>query len=427
MRKYFGKPVVKILMLKGEKGETGDSDYEPAVDALGKRIDNLILSSGTESSAEVADARTGYDGTSYPTLGTAIRKQVSELLANSKKAIAELADKKITKFYANSLGETTLNDSDKGKIQNMMLYGKSEQFSGKIELEDGATVTVPCPDYPQEIKSVVNPVVTVCGKNLIDKSIFTFLNGRIFSQTFLDILPNTKYTFSVSESDGPDGRICVYDDDKNLLETIIQSGSTPSLSTITTPSNAKYLRIDRWYIGGISSIDDIDIQLEIGSVATEYEPYKEHTASLPYTLNAIPVSEGGNVTIDGQQYIADYVDIENKKLHRYVNSSKFDETVSIIDNMDLLLSTPTITDLTDEEVQAFKDLMTYYSTTNVIFTSDQLDGYTVFNYPISMKNGWNYVKEQIGDTRDYIYDMELQSAEAYVNSEYAVALTELGV
>ena len=49
------------------------------VDALGKRIDNLILSSGTESSAEVIDARTGYDGTSYDTLGTAIRTQASEL------------------------------------------------------------------------------------------------------------------------------------------------------------------------------------------------------------------------------------------------------------------------------------------------------------------------------------------------------------
>lgn len=48
-------------------------------DALGKRIDNLILSSGTESSAEVVDARIGYDGTAHDTLGTAIRSQVSEL------------------------------------------------------------------------------------------------------------------------------------------------------------------------------------------------------------------------------------------------------------------------------------------------------------------------------------------------------------
>ena len=31
------------------------------------------------------------------------------------------------------------------------------------------------------------------------------------------------------------------------------------------------------------------------------------TATLPYTLNAIPVSSGGNITINGQQYIADRV------------------------------------------------------------------------------------------------------------------------
>ena len=79
MSEFFRKPIVKTLMLKGEKGDTGDSDYQPAVEALGKRIDNLILSSGTESSAEVVDARNGYDGTTYDTLGTAIRSQVSEL------------------------------------------------------------------------------------------------------------------------------------------------------------------------------------------------------------------------------------------------------------------------------------------------------------------------------------------------------------
>lgn len=71
--------------------------------------------------------------------------------------------------------------------------------------------------------------------------------------------------------------------------------------------------------------------------------------------------------------------------------------------------------------------VTYYPVTNISVTSDQLDGYAVFNYPVSMANGWNYVKQQLNDNRDYIYDMDLQSAEAYVNSEYAVALTELEV
>ena len=50
-----------------------------------------------------------------------------------------------------------------------------------------------------------------------------------------------------------------------------------------------------------------DVQLEMGSEATYYEPYTEQSVQLPYTLNAIPVASGGNVTIDGQQYIADRV------------------------------------------------------------------------------------------------------------------------
>lgn len=91
------------------------------------------------------------------------------------------------------------------------------------------------------------------------------------------------------------------------------------------------------------------------------------------------------------------------------------------------LSTPTEIDLVKEEITAFKALSTYYPKTYVDAESEQLEAYTMFNYPVSMEKGWEYVKQQIGDTRKYVYDMDLQSAEAYVNSEYAVALTELEV
>lgn len=90
--------------------------------------------------------------------------------------------------------------------------------------------------------------------------------------------------------------------------------------------------------------------------------------------------------------------------------------------------------ITLEEASVFKQLMTYYPATNISVSSEQLDGLTAFNYPISMANGWNYVKQQLNDNRDYIYDIDTkmqdidtQAAEAYVNSEYAVALTELEV
>ena len=91
------------------------------------------------------------------------------------------------------------------------------------------------------------------------------------------------------------------------------------------------------------------------------------------------------------------------------------------------LSSQTEEDLSLEQIKSLKSLSTNYPVTNITVGSEELDGYAVFNYPVSMANGWNYVKQQLNDNRDYIYDMDLQSAEAYVNSEYAVVLTELEV
>ena len=226
------------------------------------------------------------------------------------------------------------------------------------------------------------------------------------------------------------------------------------------------------------------------TTSTVFEPYTEQEVSLPYTLNAIPVSSGGNVTIDGQQYVADYVDVERGKVVRMCGRETFNTKNGVINEeyrlafglhpaahnggnrecvfsafkwtgwgtcaagtklyikgikksnnelytaqelKELSLDFDVVyqlleqqeTDLTTEQTQALKELVTYYPVTNININSDQLDGYTVFNYPISMANGWNYVKQQIGDTREYIYDIDTQSTEAYVNSEYAVTLTEL--
>lgn len=314
-------------------------------------------------------------------------------ISSLNEELAEVQDKKITKFYASNQGETHLVDSDNGKIMDMKVFGKSSQ--------DGT----PTPENPVEIKSVVNPTV------------------------------------KVSNEDGTESQ----------------------------------------------------------------------TATLPYTLNAVPVSSCGNVTIDGQQYIADYVDVEKGKLVRMCkkkavpnnvgwilqvqsgnyklgySSKVFDDMASTKESIQKAISnlgsssplwsnkfcfgksnvfwinpyanngeltsndinnfltehpmevvypliTPIEEELTLEEITAFKALATYYPTTNISVNSEQLDGYTVFNYPISMANGWNYVKQQLNDNRDYIYDMDtktqdidIQSAEAYVNSEYAVALTELEV
>lgn len=435
-------------------------------------------------------------------------------------SLKEDLSNKITKFYASSQGETNLADSDNGKIQDMMIYGKSSQ--------DGT----PTPENPVEIKSVLNPAIKICGKNLLeDGSLKSDNNGKIeyisagkikvtssksawyaaITNT-LKLTPNTNYVLS-AKCDSSNGNI--------TCNSVSITGAYIKCAFLTDSDGLATIAIRCRYESAESRFVYSDLQLEKGSTATAYEPYHEQTVTLPYTLNAIPVSSGGNVTIDGQQYIADYVDVERGKLVRmckeYVitgserlamywlgNASYLrnvccinnfenivlydginplamsdmfigkisenadderaiylmlrgsgDKTLAIkfldsdgITTVDLakqwliehkpktvfVLSTPEEIDLTSEEVQAFKALATYYPITNISINSEQLDGYTVLNYPISMENGWNYVKQQIGDTRDYIYDMDArtqdidtQAAEAYVNSEYAVALTELEV
>ena len=422
---------------------------------------------------------------------------------------------KITKFYASNQGETHLADSDDGKIQDMIIYGKSSQ--------DG----VPTPENPVEIKSVVNPTVKIVGKNLLKATLQTTtkngvtctangdgtytLNGTATATDIFILHSNIDFTGQMRLCGGTSLVFLQYSNSSNFAYEDKGTGIIiEHFDSVTYPNASFNILIKANNVYNNVLVKPM-ITTDLTATYDDFEPYHEQIVTLPYTLNAIPVESGGNVTIDGQQYIADYVDVERGKLVRMVG--EFDTKVLTVFGIsetdgvyrgyfsDSMLrnfvagnsfrtklfdgeSTPNATrqysvymnknnkgqwlnficdstyretadlksfiqntgtvygifetseeiDLTQEEITAFKALATYYPTTNISINSEQLDGYTVFNYPISMENGWNYVKQQIGDTRDYIYNMDartqdtdLQAAEAYVNSEYAVALTELEV
>lgn len=427
------------------------------------------------------------------------KNDILEPIASLKEDLSN----KITKFYASNQGETHITDSDNGKIQDMVLYGKSEQNQYK-------------------------------GINLLPTDIS-------YCEIIEVLIPKgTRIFWATDGTPALGGNFRFYNEDKTQETWFgVDSGKTAMTSTINI--DAKYMQFL------ISEDQSVKICLGIGDDPV-YEPYTggQPSPSPNYpqeikgvanptvkvtnedgltvqsvtlnniALNAIPVSSGGNVTINDQQYIADYVDVERGKLVKklksftrtdiktlytwgvntnadnitgfffYTKDSDLPETDNAvmmstilrcsnnawggnetgcamnIENNYAILSVPTYaledsssdenacasfmkicentnaiffysmaspieTDLTPEEIEAFKALITNYPATKISVTSDQLDGYTVFNYPISLANGWNYVKQQLNDNRDYIYDMDLQSAEAYVNSEYAVALTELEV
>jgi hypothetical protein len=379
----------KIITRVGNDAKTVADDRATVEEATQTVLNNArevaqntqTVASNTENAAASAEgAKTSADNAAQSAKSV---EDASKQIEQNKKDVASLKEdllSKITKFYASNQGETHVTDSDNGKIQDMMICGKFSQ--------DGT----PTPENPVEIKSVVNPTV------------------------------------KVTNEDG----------------------------------------------------------LKVQSVTLNN-----------ITLNAIPVSSGGNVTIGGQLYISDYVDVEKGKLYRKVKrlslkdvadinvshgfhsngngylafnikdankewnpiSNRYksslwtdesgylyipsDMSIVIVDDRFTdkqtaikliqdtyaiyVLSSQTEEDLSLEQIKSLKSLSTNYPVTNITVSSEELDGYTVFNYPISMANGWNYVKKQLNDNRDYIYDMDIQSAEAYVNSEYTVALTELEV
>ena len=556
--------------------------------------------------------------------------------------IADLKDKKITKFYASNQGETHLADSDNGKIQDMIIYGRSSQFTttgknllkypyiettktslgitftdnkdGSINVSgtgtgaayynlysnsDGKRLTLasgtyklvakgrskcnvfinngvnsaknegtfaitdghndvwcfieapkglavdetiypmiqlasitdesyepytggipsPSPDYPQEIKSVVNPTIKVCGKNLWDNfKTLSLGNVEQINGTYIatadtmqvDITSksigarplllkaNNAYTFSLKTtvSISSPKFVCLRYTNGESNNIIFKNKNFINFVPKRDVEKVGFILYE-----SVAGDKVYDVQLEMGSEATSYELYTEQSVQLPYTLNAIPVSSGGNVTINGQQYIADRVVEKDgvfgaerniREIHTntktmnnseeypgwnkvegisdvtYYNEqpvgtsrvltfiSNFTQSTLCQNNIkpnNIMFLRRDIIGYSQSELIAkaidvdmyirlqdaifeplpgdiqakLRTLVTNYPVTNISVTSDQLDGYTVFNYPISMANGWNYVKQQLGDTRDYIYDMDIQSAEAYVNSEYAVALTELEV
>ena len=579
----------------GEKIETG-TQLKTDLTASGEKAVQDIQTAGSEQLGKMQAVAEAF---------TADQEQIAankKDIGSLKEDLADLQDKKITKFYASNQGNTHLPDSDKGKIQDMFLYGKSEQvkYKGKnlLDLRNGksgtgqgvsytrnddgsysrtgkATDTVgnvwfaggygittelftlkpgtykvedcvifsgrtsyigkfsfetdtpitgvrnptqargktyndtiypiltsdtdvswepytggipsPNPDYPQEIKSVVKPVVKVCGKNLLQP------NLRYNDRAKINIKKGTKLTLICKNGvvskggnlkfETANGGIAWFGFDKgNVKQQVTLYDDVVAFYYLFNPEPSESYAL---YIGDENT----------------YEPYKEQSVQLPYTLNAIPVASGGNVTIGGQQYIADRVvekdgvfGIERniREIHTNtktmnnseeypgwnkvkgisdvayynVNPAGDSRKLTFISNFtqasflqnnkgtnNILYCVKHIIGYSQSELIAkaidvdmyirlqdaifeplpgdiqakLRTLVTNYPVTNISVTSDQLDGYTVFNYPISMANGWNYVKQQLNDNRDYIYDMDAQSAEAYVNSEYAVALTELEV
>ena len=228
-----------------------------------------------------------------------------------------------------------LTDSAEAPFTALTVYGHSTQ--------DGT----PTPDNPVPIVSAgdsgeIN--VTVGGKNLLDttKGSLTVgkpyvFNGRTYllnADGTVDIttqdatsatgsvylnnspiyLPYGEYTVSGNDTSIFVNVQIVDSEDTNVRRISVNTGESKTFE-INSGEHIKYI----WMYGdaGTEINGKVSAQIEIGTVATAYEPYKTpQTLSLstPGGLPGIPVSSGGNYTDEnGQQWVCDEVDLARGK------------------------------------------------------------------------------------------------------------------
>lgn len=407
----------KIITRVGNDAKTVADDRATVEEATQTVLNNAqevaqntqTVASNTENAAASAEsAKTSADNAAQSAKSV---EDASKQIEQNKKDVASLKDglsNKITKFYASNQGGTHITDSDNGKIQDMMIYGKSSQ--------DGT----PTPENPVEIKSVVNPTVKVTNEDGL----------KVQSITLNNITLN-----AIPVSSG--GNV-----------TINEQQYIADYVDVEREKLVKKLK--SFTISDIEAISTWGINENADNITGFYFYTSEN--GLPKTNNDVMTSTilryvdgtwgGKNVgcamSSDSYNNYAILSVPTNMLEDISSDENACASLVKICENTNAIffysMASPIETDLTPEEIEAFKELVTYYPVTNISVNSEQLDGYTVFNYPISMKNGWDYVKKQLNDNRDYIYnmdtktqDIDTQAAEAYVNSEYAVALTELEV
>ena len=190
---------------------------------------------------------------------------------------------------------------------------RAEKYFANLQIEKGSTATEyepycggqpsPNPEYPQEIKVVTgNNVVNHLGKNLLNLS-----NGRTnhgvtttmkndgsvdlkgttdttwFNLTDVNkirLLPG-KYTFSVNKTLNFSLRIRAYykDNPNDYFNISIDSGKTSGTFTVPRECSNFYVFAFGLTTGAVIDLN-IKLQLEEGSVATEYEPYREEEYKL---------------------------------------------------------------------------------------------------------------------------------------------------
>lgn len=253
-------------------------------------ISKIQLSDNTQYNIKDAQAREDIE-----TITTDVKAQVNadkdlinggdnfiddETLDDYDDKIAEMQEayKKFIPIQTTSGTEIQLDNSSNDKaLINIGLDGNTEQ--------DGE----PTPDIPVEVKTVTGDnTINIVGRNINSTTTRTGLyqisNGTYSAYpgggyiTLGDLIPlgyNKTITVSNEKSKSGTWYILEYDKDKNYLNQNQQATSVTSATFTTQNPLTKYIAID---LGGSITLENAgEIMIELGSIASTYEPYQSQS------------------------------------------------------------------------------------------------------------------------------------------------------
>lgn len=223
-----------------------------------------------------------------------------------------------------------------GKTYNDVIYPMLNEGSTALPFEPytGGKPS-PSPDYPQDILSKEVSEIKVTGANILkledveeatkDGITYSVKDGLIkvkgtaerdgniqlyVNQNRIALLAGQTYIFNPNPIKGTE-TLKMYLDFSNMT-TLGFSMLSSNLNTPITlnEAQAKYTYgLFFVYKSGQTVDMEYKPQVLMSNILLPYEPYKEQTITLsePITLRDVPVESGGNVTIDGQQYVSDVI------------------------------------------------------------------------------------------------------------------------
>lgn len=351
--------------------EQAGNAAQAVADEVQRRLDNGDFvgpqgPQGEPGKDAVIDATLTQDGAAADAATTG--KQLAEI----EKAVAEKADKARQNILIGSETGNPVSASDafSAPLCGLTVYGRSTQ--------DGT----PTPDAPVPIVSAGDGgsiTVKVTGKNLLylpdgskttrgvtvtAKDGLISISGTAIDNGYADLAITPVITSSVAilSSSIASPRVKLV---SKTWEVVLSKDTADKMSDMATRIVFIVTKGQTYNLAGVK------VQLELGTTATAYSPYREQHLTLPTPngLPGLPVTSGGNYTDqNGQQWVCDEIDLERGVKVQRVDKASFDNTKTLAEQ-NAILATPIETQLTPAEIAAYKAITAYVPDT-VVQASD---------------------------------------------------------